>query len=214
MSYGSARFSYGSLDGRLMCLVYDYNRVYLRDVFIVTGWGSSAAPVHKASGGRGLDRLLVAAAAITTALTAGVFFDFSFVIMPGLRELPAAQGIEAMQAFNRTAVTPPLMLLMFGTAALCVVVMVRAVMKWDRWSSPLILAAVAAFLLAVVLITGGANVPVSAKVDALVPSAADSAARWDDLFTQWVWWNHARVLTSVAAAVGFIAALRHSVRSS
>ena len=156
---------------------------------------------------QGPDRWLRSAAAVGTAVTGGVFFDFSFVVMPAVRQLPATQGIEAMQALNRTAVTAPLMLLMYGTAVLCVVLIVRAATRWDR-SAPWILAASIAFLLAAVVITFAGNVPVSASVDALDPSRTGASARWDDLFTQWVWWNHVRTLTSIAAAVGFAIALR------
>lgn len=157
---------------------------------------------------KGPDRWLTSAAAVGTGVNGGAFFAFSSIVMPGLRELPAAQGIAAMQAFNRTAVTPPLMLMMFVTAALCVVLIVRAAMTWDSASAPWILAAAIAFLLAAVVITGTGNVPVSASVDALDPSRTGVSARWDDLFTQWDWWNHARTLTSITAAVGFAIALR------
>lgn len=159
----------------------------------------------------GPSRWLISAAAIGTAVTGGVFFDFSFVVMPGLRELPAAQGIAGMQAVNRTAVTAPLMLMIYGTAALCAVLIVRAIMTRDR-STPWILAAAIAFLIATVAITGAANVPISAAVDALDPTGQGASAQWDDLFTQWVWWNHARTLTSIAAAVGFAIALRPPAR--
>lgn len=155
---------------------------------------------------------MTTAAVIGTGVSGGVFFDFSFVVMPGLRELPAAQGIAAMEALNRTAVTPPLMLLMYLTTALCAVLMVRALMKWDRVSAPWILVGAIAYLLATVVITGAVNVPVSASMDALDPSAAGAAARWDDLFTQWTWWNHARMLLSITAAVGFAVALRRAYR--
>ncbi|MFB8279087.1 anthrone oxygenase family protein [Nocardia colli] len=141
-----------------------------------------------------------------------MFFDFSFVIMPGLHELPAAQGIPAMQAFNRTAVTPPLMLLMFGTAALCLVLIIRTAVTWGSAAAPWTLAAGISFLLAVGVFTGAGNVPISASVDTLDPSSADAAARWADLFTQWVWWNHARVLTSITAAAGFVLALHARTR--
>ncbi|WP_378730299.1 DUF1772 domain-containing protein [Nocardia brasiliensis] len=157
---------------------------------------------------RNPDRWLTSAAVIATAINGGVFFDFSFVVMPGLRELPAAQGITAMQAFDRTAVTPPLMLMMFATAALCVVLIVRSITTWSSASAPWTLAAAIAFLLAAVVITGAANVPISASIDALDPSSTAAHTRWDHLYTQWIWWNHARTLTSIAAAIGFAIALR------
>lgn len=163
---------------------------------------------------QGLDRWLISAAAVVAGVSGGVFFDFSFVVMPGLRELPAAQGITAMQALDRSAVTPPLMLLMYVTATLCVVLIVRAAMKWKSASAPWVIAGAIAYLLAVVVITGAGNVPVSASVDELDPLGADASERWDDLYSQWVWLNHARVLTSVGAAVGFVIALRPPGRAS
>ncbi|MQA78518.1 MAG: DUF1772 domain-containing protein [Streptosporangiales bacterium] len=168
----------------------------------------SRMPIQKESRMRGPDRWWTAVAAIAAGVNAGVFFDFSFVVMPAVRELPAAQGIAAMRALNGTAVTPPLMLLMYGTATLCVVLIVRAAMRWRNGSAPWILAAAFAFLLAAVVITFAGNVPISASIDALDPSTAGASARWDDLYTQWVWLNHARILTSIAAAVGFALALR------
>ncbi|MBF6241272.1 DUF1772 domain-containing protein [Nocardia otitidiscaviarum] len=174
---------------------------------MVTGRGAPT-PGRRADRPGGVDRWLLSAAAAGTAISGGVFFDFSFVVMPGLRELPPAVGIEAMQAFNQTAVRPPLMVLMYATAGLCAVLMVRAVMSWNRSRSPWILAAAGAFLFAVVVVTGAANVPISAAMDALDPSGTDTAARWDELLTQWIWWNHARTLASIAAAVGLLIALR------
>lgn len=150
-----------------------------------------------------MDRRLAVVAAIAAAVNAGVFFDFSFVVMPGIRELPPEQGIAALQAFDRTAVTPPLMLLMYGTSLLCIAAIVRAATRWDRFASPWTIVAALAFLLATVVITGMGNVPVSAAVDALDPSGAGAAARWDELFAQWLSWNHARTAAAVLAAVGF-----------
>ncbi|WP_433580439.1 DUF1772 domain-containing protein [Nocardia brasiliensis] len=155
---------------------------------------------------RGPDQWLTWTAALATAVNGGVFFDFSFVVMPGLRELPSAQGIAAMQALDRTAVTPPLMLAMYGTSALCLVLIVRAAMRWRTPPAPWLLAAAITFLFATVVITGAGNVPVSASVDALDPTDPGAATRWDELYTQWVWWNHARVLTALAAAAGFLIA--------
>ncbi|WP_245720066.1 anthrone oxygenase family protein [Nocardia uniformis] len=176
--------------------------------------GSQPVPTRQDSRMGTPDRWLTSAAAVATAINAGVFFDFSFVVMPGLRELPAAQGISAMQAFNRSAVTPPLMLMMYVTAVLCVVLIVRALMRRTSPFVPWILAAAIAFLLASVAITGAGNVPLSASIDALDPAATESAARWDELFAQWVRWNHVRVLTSIAAAVGFVIALRPPRRTA
>ena len=147
-------------------------------------------------------------AGVGAAINAGVFLCFSVFIMPAVSELPATQGIEAMQAFNRTAVAP-FTLVGLGTAVVCVVVIVRALRTWGAAQSRRALTGAVVFLIAAVIITFAANVPISASIDALHPASADAEARWADLYTQWVWSNHLRTLGSlVAAAVLAIAALR------
>ena len=77
--------------------------------------------------------VLTVATAIGSAAVGGVFFAFSTFVMPALRRLPAAQGIAAMQSINVTALLPPLMLLMFGTALACVALIVVAVVDGSPW---------------------------------------------------------------------------------
>src|SRR5699024_6794249 len=63
---------------------------------------------------------LVLAALVTAlacAVVAGVFFAFSGFVMRALSALPPADAATAMQSINRTAVRPPLMIALFGTAA-------------------------------------------------------------------------------------------------
>ena len=62
----------------------------------------------------------------------GVFFAFSSFVMPALQRLPDAQGIAAMQSINVTAVRPPFMAVLFGTAALCLVLIVWAIARGTR----------------------------------------------------------------------------------
>jgi len=147
-------------------------------------------------------------AGVGAAINAGVFLCFSAFIMPAVGELSATQGSEAMQAFNRTAVAP-FTLVGLGTAVVCIVVIVRALRTWGAAQSRWALTGAVVFLLAAVIITFAANVPISASIDALHPARADAEARWADLYTQWVWSNHLRTLGSIAAAaVLAIAALR------
>jgi uncharacterized membrane protein len=58
-------------------------------------------------------------AALSTGLMAGVFFAFSAFVMKALARLPIAQGIQAMQSINVTAVTPVFMAALFGSTAVC-----------------------------------------------------------------------------------------------
>jgi uncharacterized membrane protein len=155
------------------------------------------APEAEETGGRDWTTI---AAGVGAAVNAGVFLCFSVFIMPAVRDLPAPQGIEAMQAFNRTAVVP-FTLVGLGTAVVCVVVIVRAFRARGTARSRWMLGGAAMFLIAAIVVTFVANVPISAAIDALDATSADAGPRWADLYTRWVWTNHLRTVGSLAAAV-------------
>src|SRR5918997_1475589 len=76
------------------------------------------------------NNVLLAAGIIGCGVVSGAFFAFSGFVMPALARLPASQGVAAMQAINVTAVTPPLMTALFGTAAVCQAIAVEAALSW------------------------------------------------------------------------------------
>lgn len=135
---------------------------------------------------------VVGAAAVGSALVGGVFFAFSGFVVPALARLGA--GAAAMQAVNRAAVRPPLMLALFGTAALCVLAPVLA------GPSPLLLTAAGLYLLGTLGVTVAANVPLNDRL------AAD-AGTWPDYRVRWTRWNTVRTVAALAASAVFAAAL-------
>ena len=70
---------------------------------------------------------LAIATAVGCAVNGGVFFAFSSFVMAALRRLAPAQGIAAMQSINVVALTPPLMIPLFGTALACLALIVTAI---------------------------------------------------------------------------------------
>src|SRR5689334_6341066 len=144
--------------------------------------------------------LVTTTAAVGAALVGGVFFAFSTFVMSALDELPAAQGIEAMQAINRTAVGPGLMPALFGTAAACVGVGVVALRRRDRPGARWLLAGSTVYLVGVIGVTMAANVPLNDTLAAVQPHAAGAADTWSDYLTRWTAWNHVRAAGSIAAA--------------
>jgi hypothetical protein len=59
---------------------------------------------------------LTLAAALGSALVAGVFFAFSTFVMDALDRIPPAQGINAMNQINETVLRPGFMIAFVGTA--------------------------------------------------------------------------------------------------
>jgi uncharacterized membrane protein len=143
---------------------------------------------------------LTVAAAIGSGAMGGVFFAFSTFVMSALRRLPAAQGIAAMQSINVTALQPPLMLALFGTAAACVALIVAALAAWDDASSPWLLAGAAVYLVGEVAVTRVYNVPRNDELARLDAGSAEAAARWPSWVAEWTAGNHVRTVAGVVAA--------------
>lgn len=150
---------------------------------------------------------LTLAAALGCGLLAGVWFAFSAFVMAGLNRLAASDGIAAMQSINRTAVTPPLMIALFGTAALCLWAGVWALRSWGDDRARLVLAGSALYLIGTIGVTVAANVPRNERLALLAPEDSSSAIRWAAYVRGWTAWNHVRGVTSLAAAALLIAAL-------
>lgn len=89
----------------------------------------------------GTASVVTVAAAVGAGTVGGVFFAFSGFVMPALDRLSAAQATTAMQSTNVMAVRPPLMIALFGTAALAVAAPVLAwrggqgAAAWSSWSA-------------------------------------------------------------------------------
>jgi uncharacterized membrane protein len=146
-------------------------------------------------------------AALGCGLVAGVFFAFSTFVMPALARLQSSQGISAMQSINITAINPLFMLAIFGTAALCLWLLVSSVLRWQQPGAVYLLVGSLLYLIGVVLVTIFFNVPLNDALAAVDPNSADGTKLWSSYLTNWTTWNHVRTLTSLAAAVSFTLAL-------
>jgi uncharacterized membrane protein len=154
-----------------------------------------------------LDVLLIATI-LGSGIAAGAFYAFSGFITQGLDRLPAADAARAMREINVTAVRPPLMIALFGTALLAVALLVLAFTGSLGGGTWWAVVAAVVYLVGAVGVTGGANVPRNNRLAAT--SATDDAAladAWHAFRPGWQAWNHVRTLTCAAACVGFVLAL-------
>jgi uncharacterized membrane protein len=151
----------------------------------------------------GLLGALTLLAALGSGLVGGVFFGFSGFVMKALARLRPAHGIAAMQSINVVAVTPPLMIALFGTALACVALVASSLTKWREPVAMLRLVAGGLFLVGTVLVTIVRNVPMNDALAAVDPDSADGAAEWGRYVTSWTAWNTVRTVAAIAAAVMF-----------
>ena len=146
-------------------------------------------------------------AALGSGLIAGVFFAFSTFVMAGLAQLPPAEGLAAMQSINRTAVRPPLMAVLFGTALACLGLAVWAVLNWGERSAGWVLAGAALYVIGAIVVTIVANVSRNEALALLDPGDPGTAELWVSYVASWTGWNHVRTLASLGAAALLTVAL-------
>lgn len=152
------------------------------------------------------NNILLTAGIVGCGIVSGVFFAFSGFVMPALGRLPTSQGIAAMQAINITAVTPPLMIALFGTAAVCAAIAVEAVLAWGTPGAALRLLAALLYIIGVVGVTMAFNVPRNNALAALDPQSAQAATEWASYLREWTAWNSVRTVASGLAAIALLAA--------
>jgi uncharacterized membrane protein len=129
-------------------------------------------------------------AALLLGLSAGLFFAFSVAVMPGLKRTDDATFVATMTAINRAILNFPFGLVLVGALIAPVVAAILAFITGA--SSPwLLIAAAVVFLLGVVVVTGGVNVPLNEALD----RDGDRAA----FERRWVRFTTVRTLSAIVA---------------
>jgi uncharacterized membrane protein len=137
----------------------------------------------------------------------GVFFAFSSFVMKALATLPAPQGIAAMQSINIAAITPLFIAALFGTAAICALLIIYALPLWRRPGVSYLLLGGLLYLVGVMLTTIVFNVPLNNLLERVEPVSPDGARIWAAYLSSWTAWNHVRAVSAILAAAAFTIAL-------
>lgn len=165
---------------------------------------------HRTKGTSSQSRMLttlVILACIGAAMVGGVFFAFSTFVMKALVQLPAAQGIAAMQRINVVVLNPLFLGVFVGTALLGATCVVAGFFPWGTPRSPLLLAAGICYLVGAFGVTAGCDVPWNARLALLDAESPEAAAYWPVYVLEWLRWNHVRTVASLVPATCAAAAL-------
>ncbi len=141
-------------------------------------------------------------------LVAGTFFAFSTFVMKALGNLPPPQGIAAMQSINVVVINRWFMTAFFGTAGVCVAVMIVSLQRWHDPGTAYSLAGGVLYLVGTVLVTILFNVPRNNALAAVAPHTSEAAALWASYLSGWTAWNHVRTIAALAASALFTIAFR------
>ena len=152
-------------------------------------------------------RILTITAAVGAGVSGGVFFAFSTFVMKALGRLPAAEGISAMNAMNKTAPTPLFMLALFGTAVVSIALSAVALRHLDQRWAVYLLTGTALYLVCLIL-TAVYHVPHNDALALVDPAGPGAAHAWAQYLSPWTAWNHVRTVTALAGSTAFIIALQ------
>ena len=146
-------------------------------------------------------------ACIGAATVGGVFFAFSTFVMKALAQLPASQGVAAMQRINVVVLNQLFLGAFMGTALLAAGCVVASFFPWSVPRSPLLLAAGLLYLAGSFFVTLAFNVPRNERLARLYAESSEAAIYWLVYVREWSKWNHLRTAASVASAACSAAAL-------
>jgi uncharacterized membrane protein len=150
-------------------------------------------------------RTVTIGAAVGSGVLGGVYFTFSTFVVPALRKLPAGQAVGAMQAMNRAAPAPWVLVGLVGTGGACVVLAGQALAHLDdpgaRWR---LLGS--ALYLSTIGLTFAFHIPRNETLDRVDAEGAAAGEAWRAYVTSWTAGNHVRTLLAAAAAAVLTAA--------
>ena len=144
--------------------------------------------------------LLSLTTCIGAGLIGGIFLAFSAFVMRALAELPAAQGITAMQRINVVVLNPVFLGVFIGTALLGVLCITVALFAWETARSTLLLTAGLSYVAGCFGVTIAFNVPRNERLARLNAEAPEASAYWTVYVREWTFWNHVRTLASTVSA--------------
>mgnify|MGYP003638739869 CR=1 FL=1 len=149
------------------------------------------------------------ASAIGSGLMSGLFFTFSNVVMKALLKLPPIHGAAAMQHINVTIINPWFILLFFGTALTSLATVILAIRDWGTPAVALAFSGGVLYLVGCIVITMSCNVPLNNRLAAQTdPEAPALTQEWQEYVRRWLPWNHVRTISTLAASIVFVLALR------
>lgn len=147
--------------------------------------------------------ILTIVAALGSGLIAGMFYIFSTAIMKAFGRLPATEGIAAMNSINVAIINPMFLGVFMGTGAICAVLAISSILRWQLSGSGYLLAGAALYIIGCLFVTMIFNVPLN---NALAAAPADTDL-WAKYLADWTFWNHVRTAASLASAALFTIAL-------
>ncbi len=139
-------------------------------------------------------------------LMAGLFFVFSVAVMQALSQLSPAEGLNAMQSINRTILNSVFLTVFFGTAIVCLGLIVCSLgQRQPGWQWAI--AGASTYLVGGFVVTATRNVPMNNQLEQFSEPSPRAIEYWRTYQSLWTRWNHVRTIASASAVVMLVISL-------
>lgn len=145
---------------------------------------------------------LLSGGIISSGLMAGLFFGWTVSVIPGLRRVPDETYITTMQDINRAIINPGFIIPFMGIPIVLGGASIVHFRSGDTRRGWLLAAATLTYVLGVLGVTMGRNVPLNDALDAFdIRSATQSALtdRRQNYESPWNSWHYLRTGANVAS---------------
>jgi len=149
-----------------------------------------------------LKTALLGGGIVTTGLMSGLLYGWSVSVIPGTKLVPAGNYVDTMQQINRAIINPAFVVPFMGIPLMLGGAAVMQFRAGDHRRGWLLAGAAATYVVGVLGVTIGRNVPLNDALDAfdLRGSTSDAVERRRTTYERpWNRWHHLRTIASVGS---------------
>ncbi len=155
--------------------------------------------------------LLLGTSIVATGLMSGLWYGWTVSVIPGTRRVGDENYVETMQQINRAIINPAFVIPFIGIPVVIGAAAVLQFRSGDARRGWLLAGAAGAYVIGVLGVTIGGNVPLNDALDAFDLEGSDEeaiGARRDSYETPWNRWHYVRTLGNlVSLGLASVAAL-------
>ncbi len=149
-----------------------------------------------------LKTALLGGGIVTTGLMSGLLYGWSVSVIPGTRRVSATNYVDTMQHINRAIINPAFVVPFMGIPLVLGGAAILQFRTGDHRRGWLLAGATATYVIGVLGVTIGRNVPLNDALDAFDLRASTGDAidqRRGSYETPWNRWHHVRTIASVGS---------------
>lgn len=149
-----------------------------------------------------LKTALLGGGIVTTGLMSGLLYGWSVSVIPGTKRVPATNYVDTMQHINRAIINPAFVIPFMGIPLVLGGAAVMQFRAGDHRRGWLLAGATATYVVGVLGVTIGGNVPLNDALDAfdLRGSTSDAVEQRRTTYERpWNRWHHLRTIAGVGS---------------